>query len=118
MTSEIGSESPSWRFWRRRRQVFSMSMIASSTTTPTAITSPARTMTLIDSPRTWSTTAAAMSDSGIEARLMNAVRHSNRKATRMSTTSAQPMRSAIVRLSIAISMNVAGRKIVESISMP
>ena len=38
------------RFWRSRRTMFSMSMIASSTTTPTEITNPASTIVLIVAP--------------------------------------------------------------------
>ena len=67
---------------RSRRTMFSMSMIASSTTTPTAITSPARTIVLIVAPRSVSTSPAATSDSGIATRLMSAARHSKRNATR------------------------------------
>ena len=55
---------------------------------------------------------AATSDSGIATRLISAARHSNRKATRTRTTSRQPRSSAVVRLWIAISMKLAGRKIV------
>ena len=73
--------------------MFSMSMIASSTTTPTAMTSPARTI-CSSSPRTRSTSAAAIRDSGIATRLISAVRHSNRNATRIRTTSRQPISSA------------------------
>ena len=49
---------------------------------------------------------------------MNAVRHSNRNATMMKITSSTPISSAVVRLSIDCSMNVAGRKIVVSMSIP
>ena len=49
---------------------------------------------------------------------MKAVRQSERNSTRITTTSAQPSHMAWVRLSMDISMNVAGRKIVESISTP
>ncbi len=38
------------RSWRMRRTMFSMSMMASSTTTPTAMTRPARIITLIELP--------------------------------------------------------------------
>ena len=56
--------------------MFSISMIASSTTTPTAMTNPARTIVLIVVPRRCSTIAAVMSDSGMATRLINAVRQS------------------------------------------
>ena len=69
---------PSERARRNRRTMFSTSMIASSTTTPMATTSPARTITLMVAPRRSSTITAASSDSGIAIRLMKAVRHTNR----------------------------------------
>ena len=109
---------PSLRCWRRRRRMFSTSMIASSTTPPTAITSPARTIVLIVAPRIYSTSPAAISDNGIATRLIRAVRHSKRKAKRTSTTSRQEMSSALVRLSTAILMKFADRKMVESICIP
>ena len=65
-----------------------------------AITSPARTIVLIVAPRRWSTSTAAISDSGIATRLISAVRQSNRNATSTMTTSRQPMSSACVRLSM------------------
>ena len=65
-----------------------------------------------------STRIAAISDSGIAIRLMNAVRHSNRNAAMMRITSSDADQQRRVRLSIDCSMNVAGRKIVVSISMP
>ncbi len=98
--------------------MFSTSMIASSTTTPMATTRPARTITLMLLSARSSTRIAAIRESGIAIRLMKAVRHSNRNATMMRITSSTPIRSAVVRLSIDCSMNVAGRKIVVSISMP
>ena len=54
--------------------------------------------------------AAAISESGIAARLMTAARHSNRNATRTHTTKSVPRSSASVRFEIEISMNSAGRK--------
>jgi len=56
--------------------MFSTSMIASSTTSPIAMTSPARTIVLIVVPIARRTTPAATSDSGIAVRLMSAVRQS------------------------------------------
>ena len=58
--------------------MFSTSMIASSTTSPIAITRPARTIVLIVAPTQTSTSVAAISDSGIAVRLISAVRQSNR----------------------------------------
>ena len=60
---------------------------------------------------------AAISDSGIAIRLMNAVRHSNKKATMIRITRKMPISNAFVRLSIDCSMNVAGRKMVVSAVM-
>ena len=54
-------------------------MMASSTTTPMATTSPARTITLIVAPAASNTSTAATRDNGIAIKLMKAVRHSNRK---------------------------------------
>ena len=45
--------------------MFSMSTIASSTTAPSAITNPARIIVLIVAPRRYSTSHAAVSESGI-----------------------------------------------------
>ena len=109
---------PAARAWRNRRTMFSTSMMASSTTTPTATTRPASTITFTVAPARSSTSSAATRDSGMAIRLMNAVRHSNRKATMIKATSRMPSRIARVRLSIDCSMKVAGRKIVVSTSMP
>ena len=77
-------------------QMFSTSMIASSTTTPTAITKPGQDHRVDRRRRAGRAPApAATSESGIATRLISAVRHSNRKATRTSTTSRQPRSSAL-----------------------
>src|SRR5262249_55218885 len=94
--------------------MFSTSIIASSTTSPSAITSPASTIVLMVAPEYEITNNAATSDRGIAVRLMTAVRQSYRNTTRMTATSMQPTRSAFLRLSMARSMNVAGRKMVGS----
>ena len=117
-TWKAGRGSASNRFWRRRRTMFSTSMIASSTTSPTAMTRPASTMVLMVPPLQCSTSAAAMRDIGIAETLINAVRQSKRKPIRMITTSRQPIHRACDRLSSDISMKVAGRKMAESISRP
>ena len=96
--------------------MFSTSMIASSTTSPSAMTKPANTIVLIVAPHSVSTTTAAINDSGIAVRLMSAVRQSNKKTIRITTTSTHPMNSAWLRLLSARSMNVAGRKMVGSTS--
>ena len=56
-------------------------MIASSTTSPMAITSPAITMVLSVAPAAVRTSVAAISDSGIAVRLISAVRQSKRNET-------------------------------------
>ena len=104
------------RFSRSRRTMFSTSMMASSTTSPRAITSPAITIVLRVMPRAVSTTTADTRDRGMAVRLMTAVRQSNRKATRMTATSPQPRSKAWPRLATARSTNVAGRKMVGSMS--
>ena len=109
---------PSLRAWRSRRMMFSTSMIASSTTTPSAITKPASTIVLTVAPVANSTSTAASRDSGIATTQISAVRHSNRNATSTSTTRMQPSSSAWDRLSMEVSMKLAGRKILVSISTP
>ena len=98
--------------------MFSVSMMASSTTTPIATAIPASTIVLIVAPRRESTTSAAITDSGIVTRLMNAARHWNRKAISTRITRMQPMISATLRLWSDESMNVAGRKMWVSVWMP
>ena len=51
-------------------------------------------------------------------RLISAVRHWKRNALRIMTTSRQPSRRARLRLRVASSMKVAGRKMVVSKAMP
>ena len=109
---------PVFRASRNRRTMFSMSMMASSTTTPTAITRPARIMVLIVCPRRCSTSNAAISDIGMATTLISALRHEKRNISRIRTTSAQPRSRASVRLWIARSMKSADRKMVGSIVMP
>ena len=98
--------------------MFSTSMIASSTTSPSAMINPAITIVFNVPPAWLRTSAAASSESGIAVRLMTAVLQSHRNRARTMTTSAQPMSSARLRLPSDISMNVAGRKMVESTSTP
>ncbi len=93
-------------------------MIASSTTSPIAITRPARTIVLIVVPIARRITPAATSESGMAVRLIRAVRQSNRKPTRITITRPQPTSIEWPRLSIDRWMNVAGRKIVGSTSTP
>ena len=116
--SNAGRGSTTARFRRRRRTMFSTSMIASSTTSPSAMMSPAITIVLSVPPIRLSTSAAASRDNGIAVRLMTAVLQSQRNAASTMTTKRQPTSSARLRLASDISMNVAGRKIVESTLTP
>jgi hypothetical protein len=109
---------PSRRCWRMRRTMFSTSMMASSTSSPRAITSPARIMVLMVTPARLSTVPAATSDRGMVTALMKATRHSRMKKLRMSTTSRKPSSMALPRLLIAVWMKVAGRKMEVSTSIP
>ena len=103
---------------RSRRTMFSMSMIASSTTTPTATANPASTIVLIVDPASSSTIAAVTSDSGIASRLTSAARHWNKNASSTNTTRMQPRSTDRPRLWIAVSMNAACRKMPASTWMP
>ena len=67
---------PSARCCRRRRITFSMSMMASSTTSPRAMAMPARIIVLMVVPRQDRTSAAAIRDMGMATTLMSATRHS------------------------------------------
>ena len=98
--------------------MFSMSMMASSTTTPTATANPASTIVLIVDPVRSSTMAAVASDSGMASRLISAARHWNRKASSTNTTRMQPRITDRLRLWIAVSMNAACRKMAVSTWMP
>ena len=118
MMPNVDRVLPTARACRNRRTMFSTSMIASSTTTPMATTSPASTITLSVAPARSRTSIAATRDSGMAIRLMKAVRHSNSRLAMINTTRPMPISMAVVRLSIDCSMNVAGRKIVVSIAMP
>ena len=109
---------PRARHSRSRRTMFSISMIASSTTTPTATAKPARTIVLMFAPSASRTIAAAASDSGIASRLTSAARHSNRNASRTNTTRTQPITTAKPRLPIAVLMKVDWRKMCESMRIP
>ena len=118
-TTFIGSIGlPAARLRRSRRVMFSTSMMASSTTSPSAITSPAMTIVFSVRPSAEMTTTAATSDSGMAVKLMNAVRQSKRNSTRIAATRPQPISSAWLRFAMERSMKVAGRKIVGSTSRP
>ena len=78
--------------------MFSTSMMASSTTAPSAITSPARVIVLIVSPRQYKTSSVVINDSGMVRMLIKATRHSNRNNAKITMTSTNPSTSACVRL--------------------
>ncbi len=91
--------------------MFSMSMIASSTTTPTATANPARIIVLIVVPSATSTISAAASDSGMASRETSAARHWKRNISSTNTTRMQPSSTDCDRLWMAIWMKLAWRKI-------
>ena len=110
---------PSARCWRRRRTMFSMSMMASSTTTPRAMTKPGEHHRVDRGAR------AVEHQPGGHQRQRNR-HHADQRGPPLveeerrarGPRADEPSSSALVRLSIASSMKVAGRKIVVSISMP
>ena len=118
MTLAVDRPLPSLRCCRSRRTTFSMSMMASSTMSPRAITNPARTIVLMVVPRAFRTSTAASSDSGMATTLISAVRQEYRNRASITIISRAPRIRALVRLSIASSMNVAGRKIWASMAIP
>ena len=95
-----------------------MSMIASSTTTPTATANPARIIVLMVAPVMSSTIAAVARDSGIASRLTSAARHWNRNVISTNTTRMQPRITERLRLWMAVSMKLAWRKMCESMRTP
>ena len=105
---------PSARCCRSRRTTFSMSMMASSTMSPRAITKPGEDHRVDRGARADAARARRRSsDSGIATTLITAVRHSYRKAHEHQDhqdRADQDRRRS--RLSIESSMKVAGRKIV------
>ena len=93
-------------------------MIASSTTMPTAMTKPASTIVLIDAPRKYSTSTAATSDSGIDTRLISAVAPLVQEGDEDQDDQRAADDQRDGQVAKDVSMNVAGRKIVASISIP
>jgi hypothetical protein len=80
--------------------------------------SPTALIALSETPERCSTTAAAMTASGIVTRLISAARQSNSIRPSTSAIRRKPMRTAIDTLPIEASMNEASRNIVVSIWMP
>ena len=93
-------------------------MIASSTIAPTAIAIPPSVMLLIVAPVSFIASTAASSDSGIAMSVIDAARKLARNRNTIRTTRMPPSRSARVRLSIAVSMKSAWRKMFRWIAMP
>ena len=89
-------------------------MMASSTSAPRAMTSPASVIVLIVWSCAWSTSRVAVIDSGMVSRLISATRHSNRNSARMITTSRKPRMIASLRLSMAVWMKFSCWNIVAS----
>ena len=103
---------------RSRRAMFSTSMMASSTSAPTAMAMPPRVMVLMLAPRASSTSTAASSESGIASTVMAVAAALIRKAKTISTTSRAPSRRAVSTLATAKRMKSAWRKSRVSISIP
>ncbi len=112
------TSAPASRCCRRRRATFSTPTTASSITTASATASPANEIALKLSPIASSTSAAATSDTGIVISAISTVRHWNRKAASNRDSSTAAITIASVRLSIASSMKVAGRKTDVSVCIP
>ena len=89
--------------------MFSTSMMASSTTSPSAIASPPNVRVLMPKPRYSSARMAASSESGMAVREMAAARASARKSSSTTATSTAPSSSDVVMLRSARSMNSDGR---------
>src|SRR5439155_1440916 len=79
---------------RSRRHAFSTSMMASSTTSPTAIARPPSTITLSVAPAARRTATAASSESGMATTLTSAARFEPVNRTRTTITSTTPASSA------------------------
>ena len=94
--------------------MFSTSMIASSTTSPNAMTKPANTIVLTVPPRQYNTIMAAISESGIAIALIIAHRQSYRNASSTNITRMQPRSIEWLRFASERSIKVAGRKMVVS----
>ena len=94
---------------RRRRTMFSTSMIASSTTTPSATARPLRVIVLMVQPIRFITSTANSRDKGMVTNEISAVRQLRRNTINTSATSKAPIASASRMLFRATSINVAGR---------
>ena len=100
VTAIIGrrSDSGSAAFSRMRRNTFSTSMIASSTSSPIATARPPSVITLIDMPAAHSTTSATPRLSGSAVSVISVVRTSSKNSIRMIATKIAASRSTSSRL--------------------
>ena len=94
---------------RRLRVMFSTSITASSTTTPSATTRPPMLIVFSDSPSISRIQTVASSDSGIDENEISAPRQSRKVASSKITTSTAPMSSEARSRVSARSMKLAGR---------
>ncbi len=109
MTSSRGWGASLAAFCRSRRSVFSIPMIASSTSTPSATAKPPRVMVLSVKPKRPSTTAAATSDRGMARKEMAAERQLRRNANSTNRISTPASSSDWLMSCTATSMKLAGR---------
>jgi len=98
--------------------MFSIAMIASSTSRPIAIDRPPSVIVSICSPKAAITRIPVTRESGIAKAEMNVVRTLPRKRARMTMTRIAPSRSASATLPIATSMKSAWRKFSLSSTTP
>ena len=96
-------------FSRNRRKIFSTSMIESSTTSPSAMTSPPSVIVLIVIPSFSSTMTAVSSETGIAVSEIAAVRALPSKRNSTTATNTPPSASECFMFRNAASMNDAGR---------
>ena len=92
---------------RRRRRMFSTSMIESSTTSPIANTRPPSVSALMPAPRNHSTRMPVISDSGIAIRLISVACQRARNRNSTSITMIEECSSTSCRLSTDRSMKLA-----------
>ena len=97
------------RFSFRRRNTFSTSTIASSTSAPIATAMPPSVIVLIETSKILNTMAVMARESGIAVRVMTVVRKFSRKRKSTMTTSSEPSRTASSTFPTARSMKSAWR---------
>ena len=112
------SASGSAPFSRRRRKMFSTSMIASSTSSPIATASPPSVMTLIERSKAQRVRSEAASESGSAVSVMTVARTSSRNRMRMRRTMMLASRSTVTTLVTDRWMKSACRKTARFSSIP